>query len=77
MSLAHARSEYWLPEDYLLRLNALELGALASILCSAHERGEASFAINKRGPDGQKIETSMIKRLIEKACDLADSATGG
>jgi hypothetical protein len=71
------RSEFWLPEDYSLRLTALELGALAAILFSCHKRGEATFPINKRGPEGEKIETTMIDRLLEKVSDLADSATGG
>jgi hypothetical protein len=71
------RTEYWLPEDYELRLTALELGALTAILCLAQKRGEASFPVNKRGPEGQKIETTMIERLLEKTCDLVDSASGG
>jgi hypothetical protein len=66
--------EYWLPDNYALKLNALELGALTTILISAQRRGEASFPINKPGPEGEKIQTTMVDRLLEKATSLCEEA---
>jgi hypothetical protein len=61
---------FWLPENYALKLTALEAGALAAILCEARNKGTAAFPINKPGPNGEKIPTTMIYRLIEKLEDV-------
>lgn len=62
---------YWLPEDYVLRLTALELGCLVAVLYAAKDQGIGSALINKRGPNGEKVPIEMIDRLIEKVRDEA------
>lgn len=52
----------WLPDQYSLNLNALEIGwLLALVYVDDHD-----FAINKRGPRGKPIATTIRARLQEK-----------
>jgi hypothetical protein len=60
---------YWLPEDYVLKLTALELGALTAIVSLQRE---SDFPVNKPGPDGKPIETTMRALLLEKLIDCAN-----
>lgn len=61
---------YWLPEDYELQLTAFELGGLLSALLVAKSHGVGCVTINKPGPKGEKIEITLIDRLIEKVVKL-------
>lgn len=62
-----SESGYWLPEDHVLKLTALELGGLIVILHQAREAGFGKAFINRPGPDGEKVRVTMIERLQEKA----------
>lgn len=60
---------YWLPERYALKLNALEVGYLQALLTKG---GAKNFPVNKPGPDGEKITTTMNQRLLEKIVEIVD-----
>jgi hypothetical protein len=54
---------YWLPERYVLNLNAMEVGYLQMLLLN---RAAAEVRVNAQGPHGELISTTMRHRLIEK-----------
>jgi len=61
---------YWLPEDYVLKLTALEAGALLAIV---HSTSLGGFVINKPDPKGNPVETNMRDRLLEKLYAVYDA----
>ena len=65
-------SGYWLPEDRVINLTAIELGALLAFLLDVKARGGGRFPLMKVGPRGEPSETTLIDRLIEKVSAEAD-----
>jgi len=61
-SLARMDAGYWLPEEYTLNLNALEVGWLLALVYVDRE----DCAIAKRGPRGKPIATTVRACLQEK-----------
>lgn len=59
-------SGYWLPEDYILQLTAMELGGLAACLVFARSHSIGRALMYKRGPNGEKVATTLVDRLLEK-----------
>jgi len=60
--MSRKRKGYWLPENHVLNLNAVEIGwLLALVYVDDHD-----FAINKRGPRGKPIATTVRACLQEK-----------
>jgi hypothetical protein len=69
---ANSQLGAWLPEDRLLKLTAIELGALAALLLELKNQGRGQFPIMKPGPDGQRVVTTLIDRLLEKVFQEAN-----
>jgi hypothetical protein len=61
-----AESEFWLPDDCMLNLTALELGGLMACLMVAKAHGCGTATINKRGPNGERVPVMLVDRLLEK-----------
>jgi hypothetical protein len=53
---------YWLPEDHTLRLTALEMGQLLMLVYLS----PSGMKMNKPGPNGEPVQTTMRQRLLEK-----------
>lgn len=65
---------YWLPENHMLLLTALEAGALHAILYQAKARGIGLAVMCKPDADGKPVEISLIDRLIEKVTETHNRA---
>jgi hypothetical protein len=62
-------SGFWLPDDCVVKLTAIELGALYGCLLEVKRTGGSLTAqISKRGPNGETdtVRISLIDRLLEK-----------
>lgn len=58
---------YWLPENHLVRLTALELGGLIAAISAARAAGIGTSEIRKPRPrTGEPIPISLIDRIEEK-----------
>jgi len=68
---------WWLPENHILYLTALEAGGLLGVLLAAKAAGLRAGLINKRGPKGEAVSVAMIDRLLESlqsAVAIADDS---
>ncbi len=59
---------YWLPEDHTLHLTALEMGQLLMLVYLS----PSTMKVNKPGPNGEPIPTTMRARLLEKIQDAIE-----
>ena len=57
---------YWLPEDYTIKLNSFQLGALAAIIDTARKRNECNFKTARPGADGSPEPITMVNLLYDK-----------